>query len=181
MRPEDEETWKRALVRFRERKDEFLRTGHDSPLGQGDREAFRGLKYFDPDSAFRFEVKLTRHAITDSVMMTTSKGTRQLFNKVGYFDLVIGGQNARLQAYQSAEREDPSIFVPFRDATSGGESYGAARYLDLEVEHNDEYVVDFNYAYNPYCAYSEDYVCPLPPRENWLTMPIRVGEKKYHE
>ncbi|MDV3243822.1 MAG: DUF1684 domain-containing protein [Nitrososphaerales archaeon] len=181
MKPEDVETWRRALVRFREEKDELLRNDPDSPLGHGNHGVFGGLRYFDPDPALRFESKLQRYQTTEGVIMTTSKGTRQLFNKVGYFELLIGGSPARLQAYQSAERVDPSIFIPFRDATSGSESYGAARYLDLEVEHNDEYAVDFNYAYNPYCAYSEDYVCPLPPRENWLTVPIRAGERKYHD
>ena len=113
--------------------------------------------------------------------MVTSKGTKQLFNKVGYFEVVVGGKTIRPMAYQSAERIDPTLFVPFRDATSGKESYGASRYIDMEVEHNDEYALDFNYAYNPYCAYSEAYVCPLPPPENWLTVEIRAGEKKYHD
>ena len=181
MDPDETETWKRALLRFREQKDEFFRAGHDSPLGPEDRASFKGLKYFDPDPSFRFEVRLQRYQGTDAVVMTTSKGTRQLFNRVGRFELVLGGQGASLQAYQSAEREDPSIFVPFRDATSGKESYGAARYLDLEVEHDDDYAVDFNLAYNPYCAYSEDFVCPLPPRENWLAVAINAGGKKYHD
>ncbi len=181
MRPEDIETWRRAVLRFRERKDEFFRSDPASPLDHDGPRMFAGLKYFEPDPAFRFEAKLQRNPHPDGVIMTTSKGTRQLFNKVGYFELTLDGQPLKLQAYQSAEREDASIFIPFRDATSGVESYGAARYLDLEVEHNDEYAVDFNYAYNPYCAYSEDYVCPLPPRENWLTVPIRAGEKKYHD
>ena len=179
MRPEDEETWRRALSRSREAKDEFFRDSHDSPLGHEQGGTFQGLNYFEPDPAFRFEVRIQRYPGLESVIMATSKGTRQLFNKIGYFDLAVDGQRVRLQAYQSAEREDPSIFIPFRDATSGKETYGAARYLDLEVEHNDEYVVDFNYAYNPYCAYSEEYVCPLPPRENWLAVPIRAGEKNY--
>ena len=148
------------------------------PIGP---EKFAGLKYFDPDPEFRFETELRRNPVPGSVIMTTSKGTRQLFNSIGYFELSIEGGTVRLNAYQSAEKEDPSIFIPFRDATSGAESYGAARYLDLEVEHDDRYAVDFNYAYNPYCAYSEAYVCPLPPRENWLTVAIRAGERKYHD
>ena len=69
--------------------------------------------------------------------------------------------------------------LPLRDATSGKETYGAARYLDIEQRPTDEYVIDFNLAYNPYCAYSEDYVCPFPPRENWLSVPIRAGEKNF--
>ena len=180
MNREEQETWARALARFRAEKDEFFRTGHDSPLPTRETAIFTGLRYFDPAPDLRFEAKLQRHANPDSVVMATSKGSRQLFNRVGFFDLTIEGMPVRIQAYQSAEREDPSLFVPFRDATSGKESYGAARYLDFEVEHDEEYAVDFNYAYNPYCAYSEDYVCPLPPQENWLTVPIRAGEKTYH-
>jgi uncharacterized protein (DUF1684 family) len=178
MNPEDVETWKRALLRFRERKDEFFRTDQNSPVGRGE---FKGLKYFDPDPEFRFETELHRNAVPSSAMITTSRGTRQLFNNIGHYELSIEGRTIRLGAFQSAEREDPSIFVPFRDATSGKESYGAARYLDLEVEHNDRYAVDFNYAYNPYCAYSDAYICPLPPAQNWLAVAVRAGEKKYHD
>lgn len=180
MTPEEEETWRRAISRFREEKDKFLHTGRDSPLPLGEKANFTGLKYFDPDPSFRFEARLQRASNPDAVIMATSKGTRHLFNRMGYFDLDIPGKTLQLHAYQSAERTDPNLFIPFRDATSGKETYGSARYLDIEVEHDDEYAIDFNQAYNPYCAYSEDFVCPLPPRENWLIVPIRAGEKKFH-
>ncbi len=175
------ENWARALARFREEKDGFFRAGHGSPLPHGEAQAFAGLKYFDPDPRFRFETTLQRYARPEAVMVATSKGSRQLFNRVGYFDLSVDGKKVRVNAYQSAERDDPNLFIPFRDATSGKESYGAARYLELEVEHDDRYALDFNYAYNPFCAYSEDYVCPLPPQENWLPVAISAGEKKYHD
>ncbi|MDG7008497.1 MAG: DUF1684 domain-containing protein [Nitrososphaerota archaeon] len=178
---EDRETWERALTRLRKEKDEFFRASDDSPLSSGQRKGFTGLRYFDPDPSFRFEARLQRYSDPASVMMTTSKGTRQLFNRVGYFEVSLDGRPVRVHVFQSAERDDPNIFVPFRDGTSGKESYGAARYLDLEVEHDDNYALDFNYAYNPYCAYSEDYICPLPPQENWLAAPVRAGEKKYHD
>ena len=181
MNSEEIETWARALARFRHEKDAFFRTSESSPIPTEERERFPGLRYFDPAPTFRFEVALQRYTDPTSVMMATSKGTRQLFNRVGYFETKIDAIIIRVQAYQSAESDDSSIFVPFRDGTSGKESYGAARYLDLGVEHDDNYAVDFNYAYNPYCAYSEDYVCPLPPQENWLTVSIRAGEKKYHD
>jgi len=174
------DNWARALARFRKEKDGFFRTSHESPLPHGGVPTFKGLMYFDPDPHFRFEVKLRRYPNPEGMMLATSKGTRQLFNRVGYFELIIDGEAIGVNAYQLAERDDPHLFIPFRDATSGKESYGAARYLDLEVEHDDEYVVDFNYAYNPYCAYSEDYVCPLPPQENWLKVAIRAGEMSYH-
>lgn len=181
MQPDEVDTWRRALLRFREQKDEFMRMGRDSPFVRSGQRDFQGLRYFEPDPAFRLEASLQRYATEASAMMTTSTGTRQLFNKVGRFDLVVDGQQVPLYAYQPAERDDPSLFIPFKDATSGKETYGAARYLDMRVEHDDEYLVDFNYAYNPYCAYSEGFVCPLPPAENFLTVAVRAGEKKYHE
>ena len=182
MTPEDEETWNRALLRFRQQKDDYFVHSPESPLNQGSpaRDP-RPLNYFDPDPAFRFEVRLRRYDNPESVIMTTSKGTRQLFNKVGFFEVGLAGENVRLQAYQSAERDDPHLFIPFRDSTSGKETYGAARYLDINVEHDDDYVLDFNLAYNPYCAYNDGYVCPLPPAENWLKSAIRAGERKYHD
>ncbi|MBI2648999.1 MAG: DUF1684 domain-containing protein, partial [Thaumarchaeota archaeon] len=109
-----------------------------------------------------------------------STGTQQGFHKFGYFEFEVEGKKARLQAYRSVEKDNNELFIPFKDATSAIESYGAARYIDLEIAQDDHYVIDFNYAYNHYCAYSEDYVCPLPPRENWLDVEIRAGEKKYH-
>ena len=181
MDSEDRDTWERALTRFRKEKDEFFGASDDSPLPSGRREGFAGLRYFDPDPSFRFEARLQRYSNPASVMMATSKGTRQLFNRVGYFEISLDGRPVRVQAFQSAERDDPNIFVPFRDGTSGKESYGAARYRDLVVEHEYIYALDFNNAYIPYCAYSEDYICPLPPPENWLTAPVRAGEKKHHD
>lgn len=181
MQPDEVETWKRALLRFRAQKDEFMRLGLNSSFARSSHHVFQGLKYFEPDPSFRFEAKLQRYRAEASVMMTTSTGARQLFNRVGRFDLVIEHQAVALQAYQPADRDDPSLFIPFKDATSGKQTYSAARYLEMRVEHDDEYLVDFNYAYNPYCAYVEGFVCPLPPAENFLKVAIRAGEKKYHE
>jgi len=113
--------------------------------------------------------------------MTTSKGTRQQFHRLGYFEFEIEGRTVKLQAYKSAERESDELFILFRDVTSGKESYAAARYLDIEEKADNNYVIDFNYAYNPYCAYSEDYVCPLPPKENWLDVKILTGEVNYQD
>ncbi|HUI01083.1 MAG TPA: DUF1684 domain-containing protein [Nitrososphaerales archaeon] len=154
--------------------------GRGSPFLRGG-SSFTRLKYFEPDPAFRFEAGLRRRSDEKGVMMTTTKGARQLYNDVGHFDLLVGGEAVRLTVYQSAEREDPYLFIPFRDATSGKETYAAGRYLEMRVEHDDNYLVDFNYAYNPYCAYNDGYACPLPPQENWLQVAIRAGERKYHD
>ncbi len=175
-----ESLWLEELEAWKKGKDEFFATSHESPFHHQERE-FSGLKYFTPDSKYRMTLKLHRYEQPEIVTMATSTGTQQRFHKVGYFEFEADGKKARLQAYKSAEREgaDNGLFVPFKDGTSGRESYGAAKYLDLETTPDDNYTVDFNYAYNPYCAYSEDYVCPLPPKENWLSIAIRAGEQKY--
>ena len=165
----------------RKEKDSFFKMEHDSPIPEDQKNQFVGLKYFPPDEKYRFEAKFQAHDKAAIVTMLTSKGTQQRFYRYGYFDLELGKKKVRLEAYRSAEREDDSLFIPFRDKTSGREAYRAARYLDLHMQPDDDYVVDFNLAYNPYCAYSEEYICPLPPKENWVDVEIRAGEMKYHD
>ncbi len=172
--------WLGELQANRKAKDEFFAADHESPLHERAASKFDGLKYFVPDQKYKIRTKLQRYDNPEIATMITSKGTRERFHRVGYFEFEIDRKKVRLQAYRSAEREDNELFIPFKDRTSGKESYGASRYLDLEIAHDDNYVIDFNYAYNPYCAYSEDYVCPLPLRENWLDIEIRAGEKTYH-
>lgn len=173
-------TWLQQLEAKRKSKDEFFALAHDSPFHSHESVKFSGLKYFVPDPKYRISAKLQRYDHPEIVTLITSTGTQQRFHKFGYFEFEIEGKKARLQAYRSVERPNNELFIPFKDATSAKESYGAARYIDLEITPDDHYVIDFNYAYNPYCVYSEDYVCPLPPRENWLNVEIRAGEKNYH-
>lgn len=109
--------------------------------------------------------------------MTTSIGTQDLFLRYGYFEFKLEEKTYTLQAYKSHHAD--SLFLPFRDGTSGKESYGASRYLDIKEHELDDYTIDFNLAYNPYCAYSDSFSCPLPPTENWLSVQIRAGEKNY--
>lgn len=165
----------------RKAKDSFFATDPDSPIPHKERHRFRSLKYFPPDPKYLVKAKLHKSSNPELVMMTTSKGTEDKFHGVGYFEFGLNGKIIRLHAYTSAGRQDANLFIPFKDKTSGKESYGAARYLDLELDPGGEYTIDFNHAYNPYCAYSDDYICPLPPRENWLDVEIRAGEKRYHE
>ncbi|MDE1855386.1 MAG: DUF1684 domain-containing protein [Candidatus Micrarchaeota archaeon] len=176
------EDWDTTVNEFRREKDQFYKTGHESPIPENERASFEGLKYFSPDKHYVINAKLKRYEKPNIVTMTTSKGTVQKFYRMGYFEFEISKTKVVLQAYRSAEREDDSLFVPFRDKTSGKESYGSSRYLDLDMKKDsDNYVLDFNAAYNPYCAYSNDYVCPFAPKENWLSVEIKAGEKKYHD
>ena len=117
------------------------------------------------------------------VRMAYTKGNEQDFLRWGEFRFKIGGEEQALQAYRSNLQEE-MLFVPFRDATSSKGTYGAGRYLDLELNRDrtqeGKWILDFNQAYNPWCAYSEAYTCPFVPMENWLEVAIPVGERDYH-
>jgi uncharacterized protein len=168
------------LLKIRQEKDEFFKTDPDSPILQEDRATFKGLNYFSPDPAYQVSARLERSDQPEPLFITTSKGSRQSYLKYGKFEFQIRGARLRLTVYKSAE--DPfarSLFVPFSDATSGSETYESGRYLDLEEDGGDEYELDFNLAYNPYCAYNDQYTCPVPPQENRLPVKILAGEKNY--
>ena len=178
------EDYVKTLELQRKEKDYFFQTDPDSPIPPAIRPRFQGLEYFLPDPKYRIPLRITRLPTPEPVTLATSKGIPRPMLRYGYFDFEIDGVRQRLYAYTAAPQpghhhEHESLFVPFRDATSGKETYGAARYLDLEEGPSGEVVLDFSLAYNPYCAYSDDYVCPFPPRENWLSLPIRAGERTF--
>jgi uncharacterized protein (DUF1684 family) len=108
--------------------------------------------------------------------MATSAGEEQVYQRYGVARFSVDGQPAQVVLYASDDSDE--LFIPFRDATSGKETYGAGRYLEIHA-HGDDVVIDFNYAYNPNCAYDPSWSCPLPPPENWLKAPIRAGEKSF--
>lgn len=165
---------------LRSDKDSFLRNDIDSPIPPSERPKFKGLNYFPPDESYRVTSKLKRFDTPKHIVIATSTGTRQSYLRYGAFTFEIRGRSLKLFVYKSAE--DPyarSLFVPFSDVTLGSETYAAGRYLDLEEHGGDDYEVDFNMAYNPYCAYSEEYTCPIPPVENRLPVKILAGEKNY--
>jgi len=174
------------LIFMREEKDQFLKEHPQSPIPEEIREDFKGLDYFPVNPSTRFHCRLNRYPDPEAVRMMTSAGVERDYLKVGYVRFIIDGRVQTLQAYRSAqedrsEGEGETLFVPFKDATSGKESYGAGRYLEIEENPDGSFLVDFNRAYNPFCAYSERYSCPYPPRENWLDVEVKAGEKKFRD
>ena len=171
------------LSDFRSEVDDFLQFHPQSPLDDAQRDAFQGLAYFEENGELILEVDVERFADDEPLIeMSTSTGDKQLYRRWGRFTFQVYGEDAALTVYSDTHGHD--LFMPFRDATSGPQSYGAGRYMDshrpgLRQLPGGRLEVDFNYAYNPYCAYSEAYSCPLPPAENWLTVPIKAGEKMY--
>jgi uncharacterized protein len=163
-------------LEIRRMKDEFFTRGGDSPLTDEQRAAFTGLRYFAPDPSFHYEVTLDRATAAPPEEIQTSTGSVQRLARAGTLRFRVGGTDVSLVAFEQGHE----LFIPFRDATSGGETYGAGRYLEAHPLGHDRYDLDFNSAYNPYCAYNENWSCPLPLRENWLAVPIRAGEMSFH-
>lgn len=163
------------LAAFRHRKDELFRVSADSPLTPDQRERFAGLRYYAEDPSLRFEVTLERDT-GGAEEIETSDGQRRVMPRAGVVRFPVGGRDVVLAAYE----QDGALFIPFRDATSGDETYGAGRYVEAHPLGDGRYLLDLNLAYNPYCAYNENWSCPLPPRENWLGLPIRAGERAFH-
>ncbi|MFI5414530.1 MAG: DUF1684 domain-containing protein [Candidatus Lutacidiplasmatales archaeon] len=158
-------------------KDQFMSRHAESPFVQGSVYAFRGLKYFPGDEAFRVPAKLERLPEPKEAFLRTNRDGQAAMRWVGELVFSIRGRKLRLRVYHAGEGVGTSVFVPFRDGTSGRESYGPGRYLTLELHEADEYELDFNRAFNPYCAYTDAYECGFPPAENDLPVPIRAGEK----
>jgi uncharacterized protein (DUF1684 family) len=171
-----------SLLQERLAKDDFFKTSAESPIPDKDRSGFKGLSYYPIDLNLRFNVKLHRFPIPKQIRIGTNTGEIRNALLYGYFDFQLDAKTYRLQVYRTEDalEKGPSLFIPFRDETSGRETYGSGRYIDLAENTSGIYELDFNRAYNPYCAYNSTYSCPLPPAENTLAVPIRAGEKKYH-
>jgi uncharacterized protein len=166
------------LLEFRRRKDAFL-TSSQSPLPTEVRSSFGCLNYFDFDANFVFRLTLQAAETFEHVMMETSSGVRKSYVRAGKLEFMVAGQKVQLTAYSNPESEESELFIPFRDASSGKETYGSGRYLDCALEPDGSVLIDFNLAYNPYCAYSDGWSCPIAPGENCLDVAILAGEKSY--
>jgi uncharacterized protein (DUF1684 family) len=162
---------------FRREKDAFFRTDARSPLSDRQKRRFTGLDYYPEDHELTIAGEIDPRVDPTDVLMDTTGGTPQRYHRAGVLRFRVGYEHTKITLF--AREPGGELFVPFRDATSGRETYGAGRYLDVEPALEGWVVVDFNYAYNPYCAYNANWSCPLPPQENWLPVAIRAGELSY--
>ncbi len=168
--------WQRELETERAMKNEFMARHPESPFVSG-RVPFHELRYFPPDPALRVAARLSRRPAPEEAYLRTNRDNQAVMRYLGDLAFSIGGRSLHLRVYHAGEGVGASVFVPFRDATSGRESYGPGRYLTLELNEDDAYELDFNRAFNPYCAYTDDFECGFPPAENDLPVPIRAGER----
>ena len=164
------------LDAFRAEKDEFFGSHPQSPLTREQKKEFHGLQYFPENDALRLEVKVEEFTNKQKFEMQTSTGDVQIYEKFGKFYFEVDGDKAELTIYQS----EHGFFLPFVDILAGTETYPAGRYLEPEALPGGHFIVDFNVAYNPYCAYNEMWSCPITPAENRLKVAIRAGEKMFY-
>ncbi len=175
-----------VLAEMRAEKDSFLKHHPQSPLTREQKQTFTGLSYFPENPALRLEVEVEKFNPPETIRMNTSTGEVQTYQRYGRFTFTVEGQPATLTIYSASH----GFFLPFVDSLANTETYGAGRYLEPEPLGGDNFLVDFNVAYNPYCAYNEPYwinplaenrwSCPITPQENRLKIPIRAGEKVYY-
>ena len=169
-----------AVAQYRADKDAFFAASPGSPIPAAERAGFTGLPYFPVDPALVFDdLALLPYAGTDPVQfeIPTSDGRLRAAERAGIFRFELGGATRTLTAYRFAGSDGTSLFVPFLDATSGTETYGAGRYLDLEPEDDGTWSIDFNLAYHPSCVYDPRFSCPLVPAENGLPVRVEAGER----
>lgn len=164
------------LAGFRERRDGFFREHPNSPLTDEQKESFTGLKYFpeNPDLSLTLEIDDSGEGIGERIQVGTLSGEAKEYVRTGRIHFESEGQPVTLTVFRDIERG--RYFMPFRDATAGQETYAVGRYLDPKARPDGRLVVDFNLAYNPYCAYNTGWTCPIPPFENITKVPIRAGE-----
>ena len=162
-----------ALQEFRVEKDSFFAYHPQSPLTFEQKQSFQGLDYFPEATELRFELDVEVFSERAEVEIQTSTGDVQSFTRYGKISFPVEGQDAELTIYAN----ENGFFLPFVDSLAGVETYPAGRYLEPEVLPNGKFLIDFNMAYNPYCAYNDEWSCPLTPFENRMKAPIRAGEK----
>lgn len=168
------------IQHFREELNQEYTNPDTSPLPKHDIPAFNSLPFFPIDSTYRIEATFVRTAGQLPFYMPTTTGARKVYEKYGELYFKLQGKPLVLNVYQShtlreTEQYNDYLFLPFTDKTNGDETYGGGRFLDLRIPEGDTIIIDFNKAYNPYCAYNVGYSCPIPPKENKLKVAVRAG------
>lgn len=159
-----------------------MKTSNESPFLK-DSIPFEGLNYFPIDETYRVKANLQSIDKKKVVLLATSDGLEQKYLEYAFAEFQLNGNSNKLLILEVMDNgpQRGKLFLAFADETSGVDTYGAGRYLDVKkVPAATSVILDFNLAYNPYCAYNDSYSCPFPPRENILKVAIRAGEKNYH-
>ncbi|MEO9570811.1 MAG: DUF1684 domain-containing protein [Polaribacter sp.] len=181
---------KRKIVgetEYQKELNSFYKDASKSPLKKRDLKNFKGLEFFKIDSSFVVKANFTKIENAPTFEMATTTDRKPLYKEFGLVNFKINGKECQLTIYQSQddlrdEKYKDYLFLPFTDDTSGEESYGGGRYMDImttDIITENTVILNFNNTYNPYCAYNDKYSCPLTPRKNHLNVEIKAGIKVF--
>ena len=166
-----------VLTDYRKEKDDFFASDPQSPLTQKQQKDFKGLHYYPENPDLRFKLEIQELSEKEIVSIQTSTGEVRSYERFGTIKFSVDGVPVTLTVYRTGY----GFFLPFVDSMAGKETYPAGRYLEIEAIEDKKYIVDFNMAYNPYCAYNERWSCPITPAENRLQITVKAGEMLYHK
>lgn len=181
---QDQGAYVKKIQEEREEKDRFMRESKESPFVSDTTISFTPLKYYPVNIKYKITATLTPIESKKVIVLGTSDGKEERYMEFAYAEFDLDGYHNKLLILEMLATGPikGKLFLAFGDETSGAETYGAGRYLDvIKTPGSNTITLDFNQAYNPYCAYSDQFSCPLPPRENLLRVAIQAGEKNYHE
>ncbi len=169
------------LAGYRHRRDHFFAEHPHSPLSAAQRADFAGLDYFPhrADLALNLPMDDSGPDVGETLDVPTTDGKTKPFSRAGRIRLEVDGVPIELTVFRDGDRG--SFFIPFRDGSAGGKTYEVGRYLEPQARPDGTLEVDFNYAYNPFCAYGTGWSCPIPPEENRVEVTIEAGEKAFRD
>ncbi len=180
----EEKAYIKKIEEIRYQKNLDMISNPNSPFNNPEKVVFHPLNYFDVDPDFVFKSKLFYYDHPDTVTIYGTKGEPRKAVRFGYLNIKYDGEDYKLNVYKNFSFDGKIYYsIWFTDETTNKESYGVGRYLEFELNKDPNYVytIDFNLAFNPYCAYSPAYSCAIPSKEDHLPFEVRAGEKKFHE
>lgn len=175
-----QDAYESSILEFQHGLNEEYKNPDESPLSAKQRKEFSGHLFFPIDETYRVVAKFERLPAPSTFQMKTSANSLQDYDIFGIATFILDGVEYQLNIYQShrlrtQEEYKDYLFLPFTDQTNGKQTYGGGRYIGLSIPDGDTIEIDFNKAYNPYCAYATGYACPIPPKENDLALEIKAG------
>jgi len=178
-----EQAYYDKITAARIEKDNYMKDNPDSPFNHKSKVDFHNLNYFDVNPDLRFRSKLFENEIKDIVTIYGTKGEPRETVRFGYVKINFKNQSYKLNVYESEYSKQKFYSIWFTDRTTNNESYGVGRYLDFEIDSDKDFIydIDFNLAYNPYCAYTAEYSCAIPAKEDHIDLEINAGEKIFHK
>ncbi|MGE5351092.1 MAG: DUF1684 domain-containing protein [Bacteroidota bacterium] len=180
---QEEKKYIAEVENMRQKKNFEMQNDQQSPFNFKGKVHFEPLKYFDVDPSYVFKSKLYEYENKDTITVYGTKGEPRKAVRFGYIKFNLDGKNVKMNVYKGSTRTGQEYYsIWFTDRTTNNESYGVGRYLDFEKVDNPDYIytIDFNQAYNPYCAYSPNYSCAIPTKDDYVDIEVKAGEKKFH-